>query len=215
MTKETETTMTLVKRLIALTAAIALMMGTIAGLASTANANTDSAQGSVSISCGIPATVEMNDFAFAPVDLLNSDSTSTDPGAVEISVDMGCYWGPWQVGASATPFTSGSTSQTFSASHLSLEDANVELYSLEPIDFLGVLEPTASDAFFTGGGNGGTVLETAENFFLWWQLPDSPAPFTTTASYTGHLTDLPFIFSSITGNAHVFTSTITVTLTLD
>jgi hypothetical protein len=204
--------MALRNKIIGLIGVGALTVGLTAGIA---NANTDQAVGSVEISCSIPATVAMGDFSFAPVDLLVSDSTSTDPGAVQIAVDMGCYWGPWQVGASATSFTSPTTVQSFSASHLSFEDAAVETYSLEPIDFLGVLEPTASDAYFTAGGSGGTVLETAENFFLWWQLPDSPAPFTTTASYTGHLTDLPFIFSSITGNTHTFSSTITVTLTLD
>ncbi len=204
------------KRLIGLVCAMALMMGTAAGLATTANAQgTDSGEGSVTISCSIPSTVSINDFAFNPVDLLNSDSTSTGPGAVQIEVDMGCYWGEWQVSASATPFESNTTSQTFSASHLSFEDAEVDTYSLEPIDFLGLLEPTASDANFSNSGNGGTILETAENFLFFWQLPDSPAPFVTTASYTGHLTNLPFIFSSITGNSHTFTSTITVTLTMD
>lgn len=200
--------MELMKRIIGFAAAVALMLGMTAGIANAQS--TDGGSGSVTLSCGEPMSVSINDFTFAPIDLYVSNDTATAEDAVQITVDMGCYWGPWQVSASATPFTSGTTLQTFSASHMSFVDADVAIYSLEPIDFLGILEPTASNANF--GTSGNTVLETAENFFLWWQLPDSPAPFVTTATYTGTLTDLPFIFATLIGNSHTFTSTITVTL---
>lgn len=189
----------------------ALGMGLTAGIASAQDS--DSMTTSVNVNCADAATVTLGgNGAFAPIaNGVTQHDTQTGQGAIKLTVDMGCYWGPWQVDASISNFVAG-PGQWFSGSHFSLEDATVESYFLDPFDGpFDIAEPTASDAnFFAPYIDQDTILETQENWFWWWQLPDSPAPFVTTASYTGVLTDLPAIPTS--GN---YTATLYVTLSLD
>lgn len=126
---------------------------------------------------------------------------------------MGCYWGPWEVDAQITNFRAA-PGQWFHASHFSLVDATVDSYFLDPVDGrFDLLEPTANDAHFTGPRDENTILETTETWFWWFgwhQGPDVPAPFVTTASYTGELTNLPAYLHSGT-----YSATLTVELTND
>jgi len=222
------------KRLVAFVAVAALMMGTVAGLSSSVYADqSDTIVGSVSINCPVPATVELNggdaEVAFAPItNIISNPNTSTDPGAIKLKVDMGCYWGSWQVNATATRFTSTTTHQTFSANRLSLVSEGVDSYALDPFDdplwFDDVLEPDASDAHFSCNSStnplgpcGEEILATDTNLLTWilefltgGELTGAPAPFVTEASYTGVLSNVPFLWGNNT-----YTSTITVELAYD
>jgi hypothetical protein len=193
-----------------------MTIGMTAGVATAQD--TDSAVGSVTISCPIPATVQLGgNFDFDPIaNIYQQQSTQTDAGEIDITVDMGCYWGPWQVGAQASNFTA--PGGAFSASHFSLQDATVSSYYLDGIDGPGdPLEPEASDAFFSSSSDEDVILETDENFIWIFQLPDTPAPFVTTAEYTGHLDNLPVPLLIALGvtNTMTFQTTLTVELTLD
>lgn len=204
-------TMELRNRIVGAIGATALLLGMTAGLASAQVVDTDSTEASVIIDCAAPLTVEIGgSAAMADIDdIFTQNDTSTAPGGIGLTVDMGCYWGPWQVNASVTNFSAG-PGRWFSADHFSLQDATVETYFLDPIDTpWDLLEPTANDAYFWGAGDEDTILETSENWFFFWQLPDTPAPFVTTASYTGHLTDLPIVLPG------TYTATLTVELATD
>jgi hypothetical protein len=232
--------MTRLKRLIAIAGAGALMMGTMVGLSTSVLADDeDTIVGSVSISCPTAASVSLTgeQVDFAPIDITETDETSTEPGAIQLTVDMGCYLGPWQVNAAATKFTSDTTAQWFGANHLSLEDPQVDSYFFDPVDDIyvnlpwplpdinlpDVAEPDASAAFFECGSTnpngscGEEILETSQNlvtFFINLLVPGAyvamPAPFITEASYTGVLSDIPFLWGE-----HTYTSTITVELATD
>jgi len=207
--------MELKRKLIGIAGSAMLLAGMTAGVATAQVTDSDTMQTSVQITCPVPATVALGgDVAFDPItDIINDHDTQTAPGAIEVTVDMGCYWGPWQVNAYTTNFVAGPF-MWFSADHLSLVDANVDSYFLDPIDGpFDFLEPEASNAYFNGAGpiNQETILETDENW-IWWpwiQGPDDPAPFVTEASYTGQLTNLPIL---LTGN---YVATLTVELATD
>lgn len=172
---------------------------------------TDSEQVTLNVVCPVPVSVDLSgDLDFEEINAYGQ-ATSTAPGAIDVKVDVGCYLGPWQVNASITNFT-GTTGDWINAHHFSLENAVTDTYFLEPIDPLGFVEPTASNAVFSGPNDEEAILETDENwiwFFGWHQLPDSPAPFITTASYTGVLSDLGF---TLPGH---YQATMTVELTLE
>ncbi len=201
--------MELRNRIVGAVGAAALMIGMSVGIASAQSS--DSIETSVQIGCPAVATVELGGNAtMAPItNIFEQDYTQTASGAIQLEVDMGCYLGPWQVNASITNFSAG-PGEWFSADHFSLQDATVETYFLDSIDTpFDFLAPTANDAYFWGAGDEDTILETTENWFFWWQLPDTPAPFVTTASYTGHLDDLPILAEG------EYTATLTVELTTD
>lgn len=180
-----------------------------------ATASTDSITTSVQVTCPQPMTVDVGGNAtFDPIlDSINDHDTSTAPGAITVTVDMGCYWGPWQVNAKTTNFVAvGNPFLWFGANHLSLQDATVETYAAEPIDPFSILEPEASNAYFSGPTDYDTILETAQTW-IWFPYipgPDIPAPFVTEASYTGVLSGLPTALPSGT-----YQSTLTVVLTAD
>ncbi|MCC6703915.1 MAG: hypothetical protein IT334_03500 [Thermomicrobiales bacterium] len=229
--------MKLMKRLIAFVGVAALMMGTMAGLATSVNAleDTDTVTGSVLISCPVAASVNITadddgeTVTFDDIENIVEDrSTQTEEGAIKVTVDMGCYLGSWQVNATATRFTSPDTTQRFGADHLSLEAEGVDYYFDgvdDPLFFDDVMEPDVSDAQFTcnnsttpGGPCGEEILATNTNLLTFLlnlifgpgSFDANPAPFTTVASYTGFLEDLPFLWGSNT-----YSSTITVELTTD
>jgi hypothetical protein len=171
---------------------------------------------SITISCPSPATVNLTGNAnFAPINILSQNDSSTTPGAIGLTVDMGCYWGGWSVDAQSSNFSAG-PGKNFSASHLSLQDATVTDFYFKtgvPI-FDAFTEPDASNAFFSSSSDTDTVLETNESFLQWLLTGDAdvPAPFVTTATYTGVLTDIPFLAFA---GSNTYTATITVTLALD
>jgi len=208
--------MELRNRIVGAIGTVALFTGMTAGVAF---ADTATIPTSVQVTCPTPASVELSgDGTFAPINnILTQDDTSTAPGAFVVTVDMGCYWGPWQVNAEVSAFVAGPL-QFFSGDHFALEDATVESYFNDPFDGpFDILAPTASDAEFApipgfpiGDAAGeNAIFETTEVFFWIFQLPDIPAPFVSEASYTGTLTDLPFLLS---GN---YSATLTVELTTD
>lgn len=205
--------MELKNKLVGIVGAAAMVVGLTAGIATAQVTDTASMPTSVQITCPTPAQVYLSgDATFAPIaNILTQDDTSTAPNSIDLLVDMGCYWGPWQVNAQVSNFIAG-PGLWFSSSHLSLEDATVESYFLDPIDGpFDLLEPTANDADFFGPADQDVILETTE-VFVFWPFPaivDLPAPFVTTASYTGVLTDLPIVLS---GN---YVATLTVELATD
>lgn len=209
--------MELKKKLLGIVGVAAMTVGMTAGVATAQSV--DTATGSVTISCPHPATVQLGgDFVFDPIaDIYAQDDTQTANGAIDITVNMGCYWGPWQVGAQTSNFTA--PGGFFSASHFSLQDAAVTSYYLDGIDGPGdIFEPDANDAYFSSSSDEDVILETSENFLTFWIANDDfAAPFVTTAEYTGHLTNLPvpvLIALGVT-NTMTFTNTLTVELTLD
>lgn len=209
--------MSIKSKLFGLVGVATLGVALASGLATaSAPVDQDSITASVDISCLQPMTVSLDgsDATFAAItDSYNVHDTSTGTGAIQVTVDMGCYFGPWQVSAQTTNFLQQGGFGWFSASHLSLVDANVDTYALSAGDFLGTLEPDASNAYFSGPYDKDTILETSENW-IWWfgwqQAPDSPAPFVTVASYTGKLTNLPTAIATGT-----YQATLTVSLTTD
>jgi hypothetical protein len=170
---------------------------------------------SIDISCGSPATASLGGNAdFAPINILTQNDSETAAGAIELTVDMGCYWGGWSVDAQSSNFVAG-PGRSFSANHLSLQDATVtDFYLKTGVPILdGFTEPDARNAYFSSSSDQDTILETNESFLQWLLTgnPNVPAPFVTTATYTGVLTDIPFLAFSGT---NTYEATITVTLTL-
>lgn len=204
--------MELRNRIVGAVGTSALLLGMSMGIVSAQVVSTDTIQTSVDVSCVAPMTVVIGGNAtMDPItDIFTDNDTQTGAGAIDVTVNMGCYLGDWQVNASVTNFSAG-PGQWFGADHFSLEDATVDSYFLDPLDTVfDLAEPTANDAYFFGPADEDTILETQENFFFWLIFgQDVPAPFETTASYTGHLEDLPWLLS---GN---YTATLTVELATD
>lgn len=203
--------MELRKRLMAIVGITALMMSMTAGMAS-AQA-TDTAGASVILNCAAPMTVELSgDIDFGTVNLIAENGATG--GTLGLTVNMGCYWGPWSVDASITNFTAPVFGGVFSASHFSLLDPDVTSYFLNPLDGpFNICEPDANAGIFDGSGDGGTILETSESLVTWLLCPPlvidthAAAPFTTTATYTPTLSGLsPFLPSG------TYTATLTVDL---
>jgi hypothetical protein len=194
----------------------ALGLTILTGPMASAQDSSDSIQASVTISCPDVATVEVGgDANFDTINILDENDTQTGDGAIEVTVDMGCYWGGWSVSAQSTNFSAG-PGMSFSASHLSLQDATTESWYLQTGVPLAdaITRPDASDAFFSSSSDSDTILETNESF-VWWLLNGDatvPAPFVTEASYTGVLTDIPFLAFS---GDNTYTATITVDLALE
>lgn len=156
----------------------------------------DTAAVTLSVTCNNPGNVTMEDIDFGTIESGTPSVSST----ATLTVDMGCYLGSWQVDAQMSNFLGGPANfggfgiNWISAEDFSLENGNVDVYFLEPIDLLGFLEPETSDAIFTGDDDVDTILETTTSF-LWFLLTgdfDVPAPFTTEATYDANL-DLPAV----------------------
>lgn len=208
--------MELRKRIVGAIGVTALLLGMTAGMAGAQEsfADADQMQTSVNIGCAAPMTVELGgNGAMAPIlDIYSQKSTQTANGAINVTVDMGCYWGPWSVYANVTGFANQSGPGGFSASHYSLEDATVTSYFLDPFDGpFDLSSPVAEDADFWGAFDWDEVLTTDTAWVWWWgwQEVDVPAPFVTTASYTGHLDGLPILLPGL------YTATLTVELATD
>ena len=202
--------MSYARKTIALLAVAVFSMMSV-GSAFAAVEDADTSAVNLTVVCPASPYVDLSgDIDFADIDAYGQ-STTTLPGVIAVTVEVGCYLGPWQVNASITNFH-GSTGSWIHADKFSLVDAETDIYFLEPIDLFGFLEPTANDAVFVGGDSSDAILETAENwfwFFGWHQLPDSPAPFKTTATYTGVLSALGF---TLPGE---YQATMTVELTFE
>lgn len=189
--------MELRKRLVALVGITALMMSVTGGVVSAA----DSAQvgAVVTLDCAAPMTVtlEAEDDAinFGTVELIAADGATAAP--LGLTVNMGCYWGEWSVDASITNFTApGVLGGSFSASHFSLQEPEVESYFLDPVDTgFDACEPDANVGTFDSAGDTSTILETSTGLVQFLCPPIlqgfyAAAPFETTASYTPTLAGL-------------------------
>jgi hypothetical protein len=141
---------------------------------------------------------------------------TTNPGAIKVQVNVGCYQGPWTVNADVTAFRNGS--DWFDGSRLNLDahrvysvyNGNGEQVPFGPGD---PLAPIAHDADFSGGGShSGSENDIFHTRLIERRGPDTVqrAPWTSTALYTGQL-DL----SQLNLKEGSYTSTLTVELVLE
>lgn len=154
---------------------------------------------------------------FEEIDLADnasSYSSSTADGALLVTVDVGCDFGPWHVNASVERFDTnlGLLGPWFSGDHFSLEAGNVTSYYG---DTLLTDPPMAYDREFEpipgfpigDAGSEAPIFKTSNVIVCFLGCVDLgfdyPAPFTSTAAFTGHLdglADLPLveaIYSSV------------------
>lgn len=195
----------------------ALALGLGGGIASAndASVDSDSITTTLNVDCNQAATVKIfGNGAFAPMNGSTfQDSTQTGEGAIKVAVDMGCYTGGWSVDARISAFRDDDGDYAFSGDHFSLRDATVDYYFLDSVDTpADFLAPTANNAYFDHSyDTESDILETSNSWFFWWNDFDVPAPFVTTASYTGYLSDMGDV--DLTDGA--YSATLTVTLSLD
>ena len=209
--------MELKNKAFAVVGTLAIGLGLTAGVASAQVVDTASTGTSVDIDCDHPITVELGGSGvFEPIpDILVQDSTQTQDPFV-VTVDVGCYLGPWQVNATVTAFVAG-PGQFFTGDHFSLTNPVLTDYAFAPVSALAPEVDGTDFVGFIGGVGEDSIFQTRQNIITlpWWlgggtvQLPDTPAPFVSTAEFDGALTDLPFV---IPGE---YEAVLTVTLATD
>lgn len=199
--------------------ALVLTLGMTTGIAS---AQTD-VPVSLQVLCSDLSNIKITgDGTFTPIDLATnapSYSSSTGTNALTVEVNVGCDFGPWHVNATVDRFDTGLglLGPWFSGDHFSLTAGPVTSYFGNT---LLTTPPTASNATFDpipgfpigDAGSTAPIFKTSNViicFFGCWDTGlDYPAPFVSTAQFTGHLTgleDLPLVEAT-------YSSTLTVEL---
>jgi hypothetical protein len=156
------------------------------------------------------------DGTFAEIDMAEDEhSTQTAANALTVEVDSGCDFGPWHVDAEISRFQNGLAS--FAGEVFSLDAGPVTSF-FDGSGFLVPDPPTANDAEFDpipgfpigDAGSDAPIFETTNIVVFGFPTPwDYPAPFVSTAKFTGHLDDVDTL---IEGN---YTATLTVILVKD
>lgn len=200
------------QKLVSTVGAAILGLGMTAGVAFAADPNAQSQMDlSLNVTCQQVADVTVSgNGSFAPIDIAGGNySTSTSSNAITVGVDVGCYYGGWRVDAEMSRFRSGSDS--FSANKFSLEAGPVS--SFFDGNFLGAplfepLPPHSHDSTF-GGGDADEIFHTTNLVWGDPQITENPAPYTSTAKFTGHLDNLYGV------EPGEYISTLTTILTLE
>jgi hypothetical protein len=176
--------MTLKSKLVGIIGVAALGMTIFSANAALAS-TTASAPVAVNVVCEA-ANVGLTAGNFADYNPVTQSTTSTAPGAIDLTVDTGCNFDPWQVNVTASPFYNSSNIPVFFANTMSLTGAAVTSSFFDGSSFLEPQAPDANNATFNFLGTGSNpILETSVVWFF--GFIDQPAPFTTTAEYTGNL----------------------------
>lgn len=160
---------------------------------------------SVDIICSELGLVDISSSSdFDQIDLaLNETTSSTAPGAIEVTVDVGCYFQAWHVDATVSPFWDGGL-LFFPGTWMTLDFVSDSGPLVQGQD--GNFDPVPG--FPPGDGEsddeifGTAVIISGFGFDL-----DTPAPGPSSATYTGNLTLQGPVFPA------TYTSTITVSLT--
>jgi hypothetical protein len=187
------------QKFVSVVGTLALGIGLTAGVAFANDGNAQSQMDlSLNVTCQRVADVRVSgNGSFAPIDIAGgSYSTSTADDAIKVAVDVGCYWGGWRVDAEVSRFRSIDTNDSFSGGRLSLEAGEVTSVfdgSFPGSPFTEPIAPHAHDADFQGSNDEELIFHTTNLFNLIGADPalfENPAPYQSTARYTGHLDNL-------------------------
>jgi hypothetical protein len=203
------------KKAFAILGTVVLSLSATAGIATAADE--DSLDMSLSLLCTELSDITISgNGTFDEIDMaLNEHSTQTAPNALTVEVDSGCDFGPWHVDAEISRFQNGLAS--FAGEKFSLDAGPVTSY-FDGNGFLVPDPPTANDAEFDpipgfpigDAGSEAPIFETTNIVVFGFPTPwDYPAPFVSTAQFTGHLDNVNTLVEG------TYTATLTVILVKD
>lgn len=189
------------QKFVSLIGAMALLFGMTVGIAFAGDHQPDSSTSSMELGLDVQCSDRMDVTLSGSGTFMTGLDTSdpmdrrltTNPNAIRVQVNVGCYMGPWAVNADVTAFRNGST--WFDGSRLYLDAGRVtSVYngSGERVPFGpgDPLAPIAHDADFSGGGlYNGSEKDIFHTRLIERREPDTVqrAPWTSTAYYTGEL----------------------------
>lgn len=196
--------MDLKRTAVSLVGCVAIGIGLTSGIAFAAD--NDTIDMTLSVSCSELTDIEITgNGAFESIDIaLGETSSQTAPNALQIDVEKGCDFGPWHVDAEISRFDTGAglLGPWFAGDYFSLTAGPVTSYYG---DTLLTDPPTASSQEFEpipgfpigDAGSEAPIFETTNILFFGFPTPfDYPAPFESTALFTGNLDnldDLPLV----------------------